>query len=39
MAWGNVGFVYVGASMRMCFLAGLGLDGKSEAAVERKKDL
>ncbi|KAJ7097219.1 hypothetical protein B0H15DRAFT_34137 [Mycena belliarum] len=25
MVWGSVGFVYVGASMRMSFLAGLGL--------------
>ncbi|KAL8679194.1 MAG: hypothetical protein Q9186_004491 [Xanthomendoza sp. 1 TL-2023] len=23
--WGNVAFVYVGATMRMCFLAGLGV--------------
>ncbi|KAF8166016.1 hypothetical protein B0H34DRAFT_259864 [Crassisporium funariophilum] len=25
MVWGSVGFVYVGATMRMCFLAGVGL--------------
>ncbi|PPQ71357.1 hypothetical protein CVT25_002783 [Psilocybe cyanescens] len=25
MMWGNVGFVYAGASMRVCFLAGVGL--------------
>jgi hypothetical protein len=25
MAWGNVGFVYAGATMRMCFLAGVGM--------------
>ncbi|KAJ7289287.1 hypothetical protein C8J57DRAFT_1277229 [Mycena rebaudengoi] len=25
MVWGSVGFVYAGASMRMAFLAGLGL--------------
>ncbi|KAH8658821.1 hypothetical protein BGZ60DRAFT_339933, partial [Tricladium varicosporioides] len=25
MAWGNVGFVYAGACMRMCFLSGVGL--------------
>jgi hypothetical protein len=25
MVWGSVGFVYAGASMRMSFLAGLGL--------------
>lgn len=27
MAWGNVGFVYVGAAMRMCFLGGVGMGG------------
>lgn len=25
MAWGSVGFVYAGATTRMCFLAGVGL--------------
>ncbi len=25
MAWGSVGFVYLGASLRLCFLAGVGL--------------
>lgn len=25
MVWGSVGFVYVGASMRLCFLSGIGL--------------
>lgn len=25
--WGNLGFVYVGATMRTCFLLGLGLGG------------
>jgi len=41
MAWGNVGFVYVGATMRMCFLVGVGLDdGKGTATGKgRKKDL
>ncbi|KAL8283379.1 hypothetical protein RQP46_005789 [Phenoliferia psychrophenolica] len=33
MAWGNVAFVYVGATMRACFLAGVGL----EAKVDRKE--
>lgn len=27
MVWGSVGFVYAGATMRMCFLAGIGLGG------------
>ena len=34
MAWGSVGFVYLGASLRLCFLAGVGLgrgDGNSRA--------
>ena len=25
MAWGSVGFVYLGATLRLCFLAGVGL--------------
>lgn len=25
--WGNLGFVYVGATLRMAFLAGIGLSG------------
>lgn len=29
MYWGNLGFVYVGATFRTCFLLGLGLGGKS----------
>ncbi|PPQ70641.1 hypothetical protein CVT25_011243 [Psilocybe cyanescens] len=34
MMWGSVGFVYAGASMRMCFLAGVGL--KTANGQERK---
>jgi hypothetical protein len=36
MSWGNVGFVYAGATMRMAFLAGVGLNtkGGQEAAVK-----
>lgn len=26
MIWGSVGFVYMGASMRMCFLCGIGVE-------------
>lgn len=29
MDWGNIGFVYAGAMMRMAFLAGVGLNTKS----------
>ncbi|KAJ7923481.1 hypothetical protein B0H13DRAFT_1979976 [Mycena leptocephala] len=29
MVWGSVGFVYAGASMRMSFLAGLGLHARN----------
>jgi len=25
MAWGSVGFVYLGATIRICFLTGVGL--------------
>ena len=28
MVWGSVGFVYVGASMRMAFLGGVGVRGR-----------
>ncbi|KAI7152077.1 hypothetical protein KC316_g15761 [Hortaea werneckii] len=36
--WGNLGFVYVGASMRMAFLSGLGLaSSRSGAGGKRKK--
>ncbi|KAL2128461.1 hypothetical protein VTI74DRAFT_9130 [Chaetomium olivicolor] len=28
--WGNIGFVYVGASMRMAFLTGIGFGGKTK---------
>ena len=29
MVWGSVGFVYLGASLRISFLVGLGMDGKA----------
>jgi hypothetical protein len=29
--WGNIGFVYLGASMRVAFLAGVGLGSKGKA--------
>lgn len=29
IAWGNVGFVYVGALTRVCFLLGIGFDDRS----------
>jgi len=36
--WGNLGFVYVGATLRICFLLGLGLvDGKNSGSVSNKK--
>jgi len=28
--WGNLGFVYVGATLRTCFLLGFGLSGSSK---------
>ena len=33
--WGNVGFVYVGATMRICFLAGWGVGPSGGSAVRR----
>nr|POF17292.1 hypothetical protein CFP56_65159 [Quercus suber] len=36
MYWGNLGFVYVGASMRTAFLLGLGLSRPTAAAEKRK---
>jgi hypothetical protein len=37
--WGNVGFVYAGATTRLCFLAGVGLGTKKgrEAAARKSK--
>lgn len=35
MYWGNIGFVYVGASMRVAFLAGLGIDSGTRALVKK----
>ncbi|KUJ21150.1 uncharacterized protein LY89DRAFT_729946 [Mollisia scopiformis] len=37
MDWGNVGFVYAGATMRMLFLAGFGMNSASgkKAAVKK----
>lgn len=32
MYWGNLGFVYVGAAMRSCFLLGVGFGGQGAAA-------
>ena len=33
MAWGSIGFVYLGATLRLCFLVGVGLgrDGRRHA--------
>ena len=40
MEWGSVGFVYVGALSRICFLLGVGVHGQQEvkekAAVKRE---
>ncbi|KAE8451968.1 hypothetical protein EG329_002132 [Mollisiaceae sp. DMI_Dod_QoI] len=36
MDWGNVGFVYAGATMRMLFLAGFGLDSASGREAAKK---
>ena len=34
MAWGSVGFVYLGASLRLCFLAGVGLEDDERRATK-----
>lgn len=36
MYWGNVGFVYAGATMRILFLAGYGLDSASGREAAQK---
>lgn len=36
MVWGSVGFVYVGATMRMCFLAGVGLNTSQQTTRKEK---
>ncbi|PPQ66985.1 hypothetical protein CVT26_009943 [Gymnopilus dilepis] len=36
MKWGSVGFVYLGATLRICFLAGIGLKRAQEE--EKKRD-
>ena len=33
--WGNVAFVYAGATMRICFLLGLGVGPSTKSAVRR----
>jgi hypothetical protein len=36
MVWGSVGFVYMGVTMRLCFLAGIGLSNATE--LQRQKE-
>jgi hypothetical protein len=38
MAWGSVGFVYLGATLRLCFLAGVGLGRDGRHAAKRTLD-
>lgn len=35
MHWGNVGFVYAGAAMRLAFLSGVGLNTQSAQEAAR----
>ncbi len=37
MDWGNVGFVYAAAAMRLCFLFGVGMGGKRAVSTGVKK--
>jgi len=36
MDWGNVAFVYCGATMRACFLAGVGMTQNAKKAKGRR---
>ena len=36
MYWGNLGFVYLGATLRTCFLLGIGLPGNSNVDAKLK---
>ena len=38
MAWGSVGFVYLGASFRLCFLAGVGLGHDERRSMKHALD-
>jgi len=38
MGWGNVAFVYVGVTMRMCFLLGVGVKEEEVEVVRSKKE-
>lgn len=35
--WGNIPFVYLGASMRAAFISGVGMDGRGVEADKSKK--
>ncbi|KAH9002281.1 hypothetical protein EDB86DRAFT_3063387 [Lactarius hatsudake] len=37
MAWGSVGFVYLGATIRMCFLTGVGLGRDGHNSTRRTR--
>ncbi|KAH8815890.1 hypothetical protein F5884DRAFT_199539 [Xylogone sp. PMI_703] len=37
MDWGNVGFVYLGATMRVCFLLGIGMGGRKSDGSRKVK--
>lgn len=36
MVWGSVGFVYMGATMRLCFLSGIGLANATESRRQKE---
>lgn len=36
IAWGNIGFVYAGATLRTCFLLGVGLEGVKQVGKKVK---
>ena len=38
MAWGSIGFVYLGATIRICFLTGVGLGRDGHIMSNRAAD-
>lgn len=39
IAWGNIAFVYCGATTRICFLLGIGFGGPKKAKTKARKSL
>jgi hypothetical protein len=39
IAWGNIAFVYCGATLRICFLLGVGLGGPQKAKAKARRSI